>query len=121
MNLPSVLYCLPSIVRKYWCPPLIAWKYFKTSGQEFFSHREMGRSVSSSKVQKILQGGCDCHCFPLFVDSYHGHAISANLGILSRPSLIELFSRGRNFRRSFLCDLSIEEAFKKGVNNFVNK
>jgi hypothetical protein len=100
---------------------LIAWKYFKTSGQEFFSHREMGRSVSSSKVQKILQGGCDCHCFPLFVDSYHGHAISANLGILSRPSLIELFSRGRNFRRSFLCDLSIEEAFKKGVNNFVNK
>ncbi len=108
MNLPSVLDCLPSIVRKFWCPPLIAWKYFKTSGQEFFSHREMGRSVSSSNVPKILQGGCDCHCFPLFVDSYHGHVISANLCILSRPSLIELFSRGRNFRRSFLCDLSIE-------------
>jgi hypothetical protein len=100
---------------------LIAWKYFKTSGQEFFGHREMGRSVSSSKLQKILQGGCDCHRYPLFVDSYHGHVISANLGILSMPSLIEFFSRGTNFRRSFLSDLSIGEAFKKGVNKFVNR
>jgi hypothetical protein len=121
LNLPSVLDCLPSIVRKFWFAPSIAWKYFKASGQEFFSHREMGRSVSSSRVQKILQGGCDCHLYPLFVDSYHGHVISANLGILSRPSLNELFSRGTNFRRSFLSDLSIEEAFKKGVNKFVNK
>ncbi len=102
-------------------PSFDCLEVFQDSGQEFFGHRDMGRSVSSSKVQKILQGDCDIHRYPLFVDSYHGHVISANLGILSRPSLIELFSRGTNFRRSFLSDLSIEGAFKKAVNKFVNK
>jgi hypothetical protein len=37
LNLPSVLDCLPPLVRKFWSPPLVAWKYVKTSGQEFFS------------------------------------------------------------------------------------
>jgi hypothetical protein len=31
LNLPSVLDCLPPIVRKFWSPPLVAWKYVKTS------------------------------------------------------------------------------------------
>jgi hypothetical protein len=35
LKLPSVLDCLPPIVRKFWSPPLVAWKYVKTSGQEF--------------------------------------------------------------------------------------
>jgi hypothetical protein len=55
----------------------------------------------------------------MFVDSHHGHVISANLDILSRPSLIELFSRGTNFRIAFLSILSIEEAI--GLKKFVNK
>jgi hypothetical protein len=33
LNLPSVLDCLPPFVRNFWSPPLIAWKYVKTSGQ----------------------------------------------------------------------------------------
>ncbi len=57
----------------------------------------------------------------MFVDSYHGHVISANLDILSRPSLIELFSRGTKFRIAFLSILSIEEAIDKGLRKFVNK
>jgi hypothetical protein len=44
LNLPSVLDCLPPYVRKYWSPPLVVWKYVKTSGQEFYSYRELGRS-----------------------------------------------------------------------------
>jgi hypothetical protein len=32
--LTSVLDCLPSIVRKFWSSPWIAWKYVETSGQE---------------------------------------------------------------------------------------
>jgi hypothetical protein len=44
LNLPSVLDCLPPIVRKFWSRPLVAWKYVKTSGQEFYSYRELGRS-----------------------------------------------------------------------------
>jgi hypothetical protein len=39
VNVSPVLDCLPSIVRKFWSPPLVAWKYVKTSGQEFFSYR----------------------------------------------------------------------------------
>jgi hypothetical protein len=35
LNLPSVLDCLPPIVRKFWSPPLVAWKYVKTSAQDF--------------------------------------------------------------------------------------
>ncbi len=48
----------------------------------------------------------------MFVDSHHGHVVSANL-ILSRPCLIELFSRGTKFTRAFLSILSIEEAIIK--------
>jgi hypothetical protein len=44
LNLPSVLDCLPPIVRKFWSLPLVAWKYVKTSGQEIYSYRELGRS-----------------------------------------------------------------------------
>jgi hypothetical protein len=80
-----------SQVRKCWSPPLIAWKYVKTSGQQFFSYRTLGRSVCASQVNKIIHSGCACFRFPSFVDSHHGHVISANLNILSRPSLIELF------------------------------
>jgi hypothetical protein len=47
--------------------------------------------------------------------------ISANPDILSQPSLIELFSRGTNFRRAFLSHLSIEEAIEKCLKTFVNK
>jgi hypothetical protein len=84
VNIPPVLDCLPSIVRKFWSSPLVAWKYVKTSGQEFFSYREMGRSVHADKVQKNMLSGCNCNCFPMFVNCPHGHVISANLDILSR-------------------------------------
>jgi hypothetical protein len=47
--------------------------------------------------------------------------ISINPDILSHPSLIELFSRGTNFRRAFLSHLSIEEAIEKFLKTFVNK
>jgi hypothetical protein len=47
--------------------------------------------------------------------------ISVNPDILSHPSLIELFSRGTNFRRAFLSHLSIEEAIEKCLKTFVNK
>jgi hypothetical protein len=91
LNPPPLLDCLPSIVRKFSSPLLVAWKYVKTSGQESFSYREMGSSVHATKVQKIMHSGCDCNCFPMFVDANHGRVIPANLDILSRSSLIELF------------------------------
>jgi len=47
--------------------------------------------------------------------------IPANLDILSRPSWIELFSRGTKFKRALLSHLSIEEAIEKGLKKFVNK
>jgi len=59
--------------------------------------------------------------FPSFVDSHHGHVISANINILSRPNLIELFSIGTKFGRGFLSMLSIEKAIDKGLKKFVNK
>ncbi len=106
LNLPSVLDCLPLYVRKFWSPPLVAWKYVKTSGQEFFSNGAFGRSVHASQVTKIIHSCCACSHFPSFVDSHHGHVISANLNILSRPSLIELFSRGTKLKlASCLCCL----------------
>ncbi len=121
LNLPSVLDCLPSFVRKFWSPPLVAWKYVKTSGQEFINYGALGRSVCASQVNKNFHPGCVCFHFPSFIDSHHGHVISANLNILSRPSLIELFSRGTKFRSGFLSMLSIEEAIDKGLKKFVNK
>jgi hypothetical protein len=33
-NLIGVLDCLPSIVRKFWSSPWIAWKYVETSGTQ---------------------------------------------------------------------------------------
>jgi hypothetical protein len=54
LNLPSVLDCLPPFVRKFWSRPLVAWKYVKTSGQEFFSYGVLGRSVCASQVKKII-------------------------------------------------------------------
>ncbi len=99
---------------------MVAWKYVKTSGQEFFSYRELGRSVHAPNINRIVHSGCDCNHFPMFVDSHHGHVISANL-ILSRPCLIELFSRGTKFKRAFLSILSIEEAIDEALKKFVNK
>jgi len=116
-----VLDCLPPIVRKFWSPPLVAWKYVKTSGQEFFSYRELERSVCASKVNKTIHSGCDRYRFLGFVDSHHGHVISASFNIISRPSLIELFSISPKFRRGFLSMFSIEEAIEKGLKMFVNK
>jgi hypothetical protein len=81
----------------------------------------LGRFVLASQANKIIHFGCACSCFPSFVDSHHGHVISANLNILSRPDLIELFSRGTKFRSGFLSMLSIEEAIDKGLKKFVNK
>jgi hypothetical protein len=72
----------------------------------------LGRSVRASQVNQIIRTGHDSH---------HGHVIFANLDILSRPSLIELFSRGTKFRSGFLSMLSIEEAIDKGLKKFVNK
>jgi hypothetical protein len=51
LNLPSVLDSLPPFVRKSWFPPLVAWKYVKTSGQEFFNYGVLGRSVCASQVK----------------------------------------------------------------------
>jgi len=86
-----VLDYLPPFVKKFWSPPLVVWKYVTTSGQEFFSYGVLGRSVRASEVNKIIHSSCACFCFPSFVDSHHGHVISTNLNILSRPSLIEQF------------------------------
>jgi len=72
----------------------------------------LGRSVCASQVNKIIHAGHDSH---------HGQVLFANLDILSRPSLIELFSRGIKFRSGFLSMLSIEEAIDKGLKKFVNK
>ncbi len=102
-------------------PSLVAWKFVKTSGQEFFSYGALGRSVRASQVYTIIHSGCICFCFPSFIDFHHGHVISANLNILSRPSLIELFSRGTKFTRCFWSMLSIEEAIDEGLKKFVNK
>jgi hypothetical protein len=121
LNLPSVLDCLPPFVRKFWSTPLVAWKYVKTSSQEFFSYGALRRSVRASQVNKIIHSGCVCFCFPSFIDFHHDHVISANLNMLSRPSLIELFSRGTKFRSGFLSMLSIEEAIDEGLKKFVNK
>jgi hypothetical protein len=55
----------------------------------------------------------------MFVDCRHGHVISVNLGILSRPSLVELFSRSTKFSRGSLSHLSIEEDIEKGLKKFV--
>jgi hypothetical protein len=55
----------------------------------------------------------------MFVDANHGHVISANLDILSRSSLIELFLS--KFRRALLSHLSIEEAIEKSLRSFINK
>jgi len=72
LNLPSVLDCLPPFVRKFWSTPLVAWKYVKTSGQEFFSYGALGRSVRASEVNKIIHSGCACFRFPSFFYSHHG-------------------------------------------------
>jgi hypothetical protein len=110
LNLPYVLDCLLPFVRKFWSPPLVAWKYVTTFRQEIFSCGALGIFVCASQVNKIIHSNCACFCFPSFVDSHHGHVISTNLNILSRPSLIEFFSRGTKFRSGFLSMLSIEEA-----------
>jgi hypothetical protein len=57
----------------------------------------------------------------MFVDCCHGHVISVNLSILSRPSLIELFARSTKFSRGPLSHSSIEEAIEKGLKKFANK
>ncbi len=62
--------------------------------------------------------GCDCNCDPILIPTM---VMPANLDILSRPSRIELFSRGTKFKRALLSHLSIEEAIEKGLKKFVNK
>jgi hypothetical protein len=50
LNLPSVLDCLPPFVRKFWSPPLVAWKYVKTFGQEFFSYGALENKPQDKKI-----------------------------------------------------------------------
>jgi len=114
-----LLDCLPPIVRKFLSPPLVVWKCVKTSGKEFFSSKDV-KIYLCLKANKIIHSGCDCYCFPSFVDSHHGHVIS-NINILSKHSLIELFSRGTTFKRAFLFVSSIEEVIDKSLKKFVNK
>jgi len=55
-----VLDYLPPFVKKFWSPPLVAWKYVKTYGQEFFNYGALGRFVRASQVTKIIHSGCAC-------------------------------------------------------------
>jgi hypothetical protein len=56
LNLPSVLDCLPPFVRKFWSPPLVAWKYVKTSGQEFFSYGVVENKPQDKKIPDARGG-----------------------------------------------------------------
>ncbi len=49
-----MLDCLLLFVRKFWSPPLVAWKYVKSFGQEFFSYGVLGRSICASQVNKLF-------------------------------------------------------------------
>jgi hypothetical protein len=118
LNLPSVLDCLPSIVGKFCSPPLVAWKYVKTSGKSFSAIGSWEGLFMLLKFKKIMLSGCDCNCYPMLIPTM---VIPANLDILSRPSQVELFSRGTKFKRALLSHLSIEEAIEKGLKKFVNK
>ncbi len=58
--LHSFLDCLPSVVRKFWSPPLIAWKYVKT--------RLLVKSLSAigdGKVCSFLKFECGLWLFPI--------------------------------------------------------
>jgi hypothetical protein len=74
-----VLDCLPPFVRKFWSLPLVAWKYVKTSGQEFFSYRDNQDSFGSGICPKTscelscTFKGFSCNCLDLAVrQSPHG-------------------------------------------------
>jgi hypothetical protein len=56
LNLPSVLDCLPPFVRKFWSPPLVAWKYVKTSGQKFFSYGALANKPQDKKIPDAMGG-----------------------------------------------------------------
>jgi hypothetical protein len=56
LNLPSMLDCLPPFVRKFWSPPLVAWKYVKTSGQEFFSYGALENKPQDKKIPDARGG-----------------------------------------------------------------
>ncbi len=56
LNLPSMLDCLPPFVRKFWSPPLVAWKYVKTSGQEFSSYGALENKPQDKKIPDARGG-----------------------------------------------------------------
>lgn len=96
------------------------FSFLCTSGQEFFN-REIGRFIHSSKMHQILHRSCDHSCLPVFVNPHHCDVISANLDVLSVPSLIELFSRGTKYTRAILSLLFIQEAIEKCLKKFADK
>ncbi len=56
LNLSSVLDCLPPFVQKFWSPPLVAWKYVKTFGQEFFSYGALENKPQDKKIPDVRGG-----------------------------------------------------------------
>jgi hypothetical protein len=56
LNLPSVLDYLPPFVRKFWSPPLVAWKYVKTFCQEFFSYGALENKPQDKKIPDARGG-----------------------------------------------------------------
>jgi hypothetical protein len=56
LNLPYVLDCLPPFVRKFWSPPLVAWKYVKTSSQEFFSYEALENKPQDKEIPDARGG-----------------------------------------------------------------
>jgi hypothetical protein len=72
LNPPPLLDCLPSIVRKFSSPLLVAWKYVKTSGQESFSYREMEGLFMPLKFKKsctlvVIVTVSQCLLMPIMV------------------------------------------------------
>ncbi len=51
-----MLDCLPPFVRKFWSPPLVAWKYVKTYGQEFFSYGALENKPQDKKIPDVRGG-----------------------------------------------------------------
>jgi hypothetical protein len=102
------------------CPSELNGSFLCTSGQGFFN-REIGRFIHSSKMHQILHRSCDHSCLPMFVNPHYCDVISANLGVLSIPSLIELFSRGTKYTRAILSLLFIQEAIEKCLKKFADK
>ena len=90
LHSPNINNLFP-IKDRYFRKAFISYKYTSKIGSKFTNYQTVVNNVNTNYQ-------CYCNLYTDFIDTYHKHGITDNLGIVANQEIKTLLSKGLNFR-----------------------